>query len=278
MHERSARVLSANSLTIVCTMKDASTQSRARFAASWALRHLAASATVAGLAALVVFGWWYGAPWRQLLGVGGIFGLIVAVDVVAGPLLTAVLASPRKSRRERWIDLSLIASIQLTALVYGMWSVYSARPVILAFEVDRMVVITANEVQVDQLPDALPEFQTLSWVGPQMVALRNARSSDEFLQSVEQSIQGNTQPMRPGWWRPYEEAVPAVLKRAGSLKSLIERRPSDRSELEGAASRSGYPVANLRYLPLTSSKADDWVALISDVGSVVGYANVDGFE
>ena len=259
-------------------MKEMPTNTRARFAISWALWHLATSVAVACIAALVVFGWWYASPWRELLDVGSIFGLIVAVDVVAGPLLTAVLASPRKSRRERWIDLSLVASIQVSALAYGMWSVYSARPVILAFEVDRMVVITANEVQVDQLPEALPEFQTLPWVGPQMVALRKARSSDEFLQSVEQSIQGTTQAMRPGWWRPYEEAVPAVLKRAGSLQSLIERRPADRAEIETAANQSGYSIANLRYLPLTSSKADGWVALISEAGSVVGYANVDGFE
>jgi hypothetical protein len=259
-------------------MKDVPTQTRVRFAASWALRHLAASAAVAGISALIVFGWWYETPWRQLLGVGSIFGLIVAVDVVAGPLLTAVLASPSKSRRERWIDLTLVASIQLAALVYGMWSVYSVRPVILAFEVDRLVVITANEVQADQLSEALPEFQTLSGGGPKLVALRKARSSDEFLQSVEQSIQGITQAMRPGWWRPYEEAIPDVLKRARSLQSLIERSPANRGELETAASRAGHSISSLRYLPLTSSKADDWVALISESGGVVGHAKVNGFN
>lgn len=256
----------------------ASTQPRVQFAAMWALRHLAASAAVACLAALVVFGWWYGTPWRQLLGAGSIFGLIVAVDVVSGPLLTAVLASPRKSRRERWVDLSLVASIQLAALAYGMWSVYSARPVILAFEVDRLVVVTANEVQVDQLREALPEFQRLSWTGPQIVSLRKPRSSEEFLQSVEQSIQGMTQGMRPGWWRPYGEAVPEMLKRANSFQSLIERRPADRDVLEKVAGQSGHSIANLRYLPLTSSKSDDWVALITDTGSVVGYAKVNAFE
>lgn len=258
-------------------MKDVS-KDRLRFAAVWALMHLAASATVASLAGLVVFGWWYGMPWRHLLGVGSIFGLMVAVDVVAGPLLTAVLANPRKLRRERWIDLSFVASIQLAALAYGMGSVYAARPVILAFEVDRLVVITANEVQVDQLPDALPQFRKLSRAGPQFVSLRKARSSDEFLQSLEQSIQGITQAMRPGWWRPFDEAIPDVLKRAKSLQSLIERRPADREALEKSARQSSHPIAKLRYLPLTSSKVNDWLVLISESGAVVGYAEVDAFE
>lgn len=257
---------------------DTSIPSRTRFAAAWSLRHLVASAAVACVAAWVVFGWWYGTPWRQLLGAGGIFGLIVAVDVVSGPLLTAVLANPRKSRREHWIDLSLVASIQLAALAYGMWTVYSARPVVLAFEVDRLVVVTANEVQVDQLREALPEFQRLSWTGPRIVSLRKPRSSEEFLRSVEQSIQGTTQAMRPGWWRPYIEAVPEVLKRADALQALMERRPADRDELEKAAGQSGHAIANLRYLPLTSSRSDDWVALISETGNVVGYAKVSAFE
>ncbi len=259
-------------------MKETPTQTRVRFAGSWALRHLAASAAVACLAAIVVFGWWYETPWRQLLGVGSIFGLIVAVDVVAGPLLTAVLASPRKSRRERWIDLTLIASIQVGALAYGMWSVYAARPVILAFEVDRFVVITANEVQLEQLPQALPQFQALSLAGPQFVSLRKARSSDEFLQSIEQSIQGTTQAMRPGWWLPFSDAIPAILKRAEPVQTLMDRRPADRAKLEKAVGQSGYSLASLRYLPLTSSKADDWVALISEVGTIVGYAQVNAFD
>jgi hypothetical protein len=59
------------------------------------------------LAALLVFGIWYPSPWRQLLGVAGVFGLVVGVDLVCGPLLTLVLASPKKSRKERWVDLSL---------------------------------------------------------------------------------------------------------------------------------------------------------------------------
>jgi hypothetical protein len=212
------------------------------------------------------------------LGVGGIFGLIVAVDVVAGPLLTAVLVSPRKSRRERFVDLTLVASIQLVALAYGMWSVYSARPVILAFEVDRLVVITANEVQVEQLPEALPQFQSLPWAGPQVVSLRQPRTSEEFLRSVDQSMQGVTQAMRPGWWLPYEEAIPSLLKRAKPLQSLIDRRSSDRDVLERAANQSDHSIAELRYLPLTSSKTDEWVALISEEGKVVGYAEVNAFD
>jgi hypothetical protein len=251
---------------------------RWRFATRWALAHLLVSATVAGLAAGVVFGWWFGAPWRHMLGVGSIFGLLVVVDVVCGPFLTLVLASPHKSRQERWMDLSFVALIQLAALSYGMWSVFSARPVVLAFEADRLVVVTANDVQVDQLQEALPSLRRLPWSGVQLVALRKARSPEEFMQSIDQAMQGVTQSMRPSWWRPFEEAALDIEMRSKPLLSLLTRRPESRASIEGAIQKSGIPLEELRYLPLTSSKTDRWIALINPSGAIVGYAEADGFD
>lgn len=252
--------------------------SRWRFAARWALAHLVVSVAVAALSAALVFGLWYPDPWRLMLGVAGIFALVVGVDVVCGPLLTLVLASPRKSRRERWLDLSLVGVIQLAALAYGLWSVFSARPVVLAFEVDRLVVVTANEVQTAQLPDAPKGLQSLPWRGVHTVSLRQPASSDEFLQSMDQSLQGVTQAMRPGWWRPFDEARPVLDRKARPLEALLAQRPAQRDLLLGAAAKTGLPVTGLRFLPLTSSKRSDWVALLNASGAIVGHAPVDGFD
>ena len=64
------------------------------FAARYASRHLLISLLIALASAAVVFGLWYPAPYRAMLGVGAIFGLVLVVDVVCGPLLTGVVASP----------------------------------------------------------------------------------------------------------------------------------------------------------------------------------------
>jgi hypothetical protein len=252
--------------------------SRLAFAARWSLGHLAASALVAFGAALVVFGLWYPSPWRELLGVSSIFLLVVAVDVVCGPLLTLVLASPRKSLRERWLDLSLVALIQIAALAYGLFSVFSARPVLLVFEVDRLVVVTANEVQTEQLPQALDGLRSLPWAGVKAVGLRQPVSTDEYLQSLEQTLQGVTQPMRPAWWVPLEAVKPHLIKRAKPLKDLLQAQPQESDLLESAVAKTGLRMDQLLYLPLTSSKALAWVALISPEGDVVGHAPVDGFD
>jgi len=255
-----------------------SDHSRLFFALRWAIGHLAISTAVVALAALLVFGVWYPSPWRQLLGVAGVFGLVVGVDLVCGPLLTLVLASPKKSRKERWVDLTLVGAIQLIALAYGLWSVFGARPVALVFEVDRLTIVSANEVQAEQLSAAPEGLRALPWAGIQLAATRKPTSSAENMASLDMSLQGVTPAMRPDWWVPYEAAKPEVLKRAKPLAELLKAQPQQSALLESAAIKSGLPIESLRYLPLTSSKALDWVALLSPTGDVVGYAPVDGFD
>jgi len=252
--------------------------SRLLFALRWATGHLAISAAVVALAALLVFGVWYPPPWRQLLGVAGVFGLVVGVDLVCGPLLTLVLASPKKSRQERWVDLSLVGAIQSLALGYGLLAVFAARPVALVFEVDRLTIVSANEVQTDRLGAAPEGLRALPWASVQLAATRKPLSSAEFLDSIDMSMQGLTPAMRPDWWLPYEATKPEVVKRAQPLAELLKARPEQAALLESAAAKTGLPIEALRYLPLTSSKALDWVALLSSEGDVVGYAPVDGFN
>lgn len=251
---------------------------RLRFALRWALGHFVVSALIAALAACLVFLAWYPAPWRQMLGVSVIFGLVVVVDLVCGPILTFVLASPAKSRRERWTDLTLVALIQLSALGYGLWSVYGARPVVLAFEVDRLFIVTANEVQTELLDQAPKGLQRLPWAGVVRVGLRESTSPGEYLSSVEQSIQGVTQAMRPNWWRSYDDVKPALRQKARPLVELMNKRPTQSNELKQTAIRAAHRVEDLYYLPLTSSKEMAWVTLLDASGEIVGHAPVDGFD
>lgn len=254
------------------------TISRVRYALRWSLGHLGISLFVAALSAALVLGVWYPDPWRQLLGVASIFGLVVAVDVVCGPLLTLVLASPKKSRLERWVDISLVSAIQLIALAFGLWSVFVARPVAVVFEVDRLVVVTANEVQTDRLSEAPEGLQELPFFGVNYLSLRKPSSPEEFLRSVDESLQGVTQAMRPDWWLPFEDARPELVKRSQPLSVLLDKRPDQRELLIEAAQKTGQNLSDLRFMPLTSSKQSDWVALLNMSGDLVGYAPIDGFD
>ena len=81
--------------------------SRLRFALkNAALGILLISLILAGLAALLVFGVWYPYPYAELTGGLALYKLVISVDIVCGPLLTLILASPSKKLKERMVDFS----------------------------------------------------------------------------------------------------------------------------------------------------------------------------
>ena len=258
-------------------MVSALSEHRLRFALRYALRHALISVLVAGASALFVFGLLYPPPYDALLGVGSIFLLLLCVDVVCGPLLTLLLANPAKPQRERWLDFSLVGLVQLAALLYGLHSVWVARPVVLAFETDRVVVVTANEVQTETLPQAPAGLQTLPWWGGLQVSTRSAKSSEEFLTSVNLGLSGISPAMRPDWWVPWADGRVGIDQRAKPVTELLARRPQDAATLQAAIAATGLPTQQLRYLPLTSRRTKDWVALLDAQARIVGHAPVDGF-
>ena len=250
---------------------------RLRFAKAYASRHLALSFVVALLSAALVFGLFYPPPFRAMLGVGAIFLLVLAVDVVCGPLLTFVLADPKKSRRERWIDFSLVGLIQMLALAYGLHSVWTARPVAIVFAVDQLVVVTANEIDAADLPNAPPRMRRLPAFGVVKAGTRRATNSDERMDSLERELAGQPPATRPSWWIPWHRQLDEVRLSAKPLTELIARRPRDAQVLRDAANKAGADPSVLVYLPLTNAKVKDWVALLDADLNIKAYAQVDGF-
>lgn len=248
--------------------------------------HLLLSVAVAGLVGLLVFGTWFPAPLREVFGGGKLFWLIVSVDVVCGPLLTLVIFNPTKPRTELHRDLALVAVIQLLALGYGVNALSYARPVALVHEVDRFRVVSfadLDETEASNLP---------TWVQPwslsrlRTVGIRHPRTGEEKLASISASLQGVEPSQRPSWWQDYALSVPEVLKLARPLPELQSMHPSHTALINAAvvnaindrqSNETTDPVA-LRWLPLVSRRATDWVVLLDPVTARVrGYVHVDGF-
>jgi hypothetical protein len=241
--------------------------------------HLILSLAVAMLVAFVVFGIWFPYPLRHLAGGIDLFWILIAVDVVCGPFLTGLLYSPKKPKRELAIDLLLIVVIQLGALIYGIYSIAQARPVVLVFESDRFVAVTAAQVDTANLPQALPAWQSLSWSGPILLGTRKASDGQETLKSIELSLRGLEPSARPGWWQSYDESRPAVRQRMKPLSTLrTEQVAEAQSVIDAAVRKTGLPITQIHYLPLVSKKSlDQWVALLDAQANIIGYASVGGF-
>ncbi|RLJ37750.1 TfpX/TfpZ family type IV pilin accessory protein [Acidovorax sp. 106] len=251
---------------------------RVHFALRACFYHFLLSVFLTICTAALVFGVWY--PWPLYKIVGGLelFWLVVGVDVICGPLLTFIIFNPEKIKRELFFDLSLVALVQGIALAYGIHTVATARPVHLVFEVDRLRVVTAAEIDTAGLVHAPETMSKLPWFGPTLISLRSARNSSELVESVDLSIAGVEPSLRPGWWQDYDLGVPELLRRARPLDVLFEARAAQKELLDKAIKNSGLPVQDLAWLPLTSSKSMEWIVLVDKAtGRPRAYAPIDGF-
>jgi len=78
----------------------------------------------------IVFEWY---PDELFSADGGLTGIkiMAGIDLVLGPSLTFIIFNHTKARKEIVFDLSIVAIIQIGALIWGGMQVYSQRPVAL---------------------------------------------------------------------------------------------------------------------------------------------------
>ena len=239
--------------------------------------HLGISLCIAVLSAALVFGFWYPYPYREISGGRELFLLVVAVDVVMGPLITLAIFNRAKPRRELLMDFTVVGLLQLAALGYGLWTVFAARPVHLVFEYSRMSVVHAIDVDSDLLAKAPPSLQTLPVTGPTVIALRRFKNPAEQFDATTAALKGFRLAARSDLWQAYEPARADVLKEAKPVEELRVRFSNQAAEIDRALAATGKPVTDLRYLPLLSRKTAWTVLLDTTTAEPLGYLPLDSF-
>ena len=239
--------------------------------------HLGISLGIAALAAMLVFGLWYPYPYREISGGRELFLLIVTVDVVLGPLITFTVFNPRKSRREKILDFSVIGIVQLTALVYGLWTVYEARPVHTVFEYDRLRVVSAADVPPGLIDQAPQGIEALPITGPTWLSLR-ALSAKEQMDMTMAALSGFPLAAQPALWQPYAAERKAVLQAAHPVAELKTRFPAQSAIIDHALAEAGKPAEALVYLPLQARKDIVWTAILDrETAKPLAYLPLDSF-
>ena len=239
--------------------------------------HLGISLCVAVFAAALVFGLWYPYPYGEISGGRELFFLVVAVDVIMGPLITLAIFNRAKPRRELLIDFTVVGLLQLAALGYGLWTVFAARPVHLVFEYSRMTVVHAIDVDADLLAKAPTSLQKLPVTGPTVIALRPFKNPAEQYDATMAAFEGFPLAARSDLWQAYEPVRADVLKEAKPVAELRARFSNQAAQIDRAIAATGKPVTDLRYLPLLSRKTAWTVLLDTTTAEPLGYIPLDSF-
>ena len=230
--------------------------------------HLGVSASIALMAALLVFGIWYPYPYREISGGRELFLLVVSVDVILGPLITLAVFNRTKPWTELRRDLLIVALIQLGALGYGLWTVFVARPVHMVFEIDRFRVVHAIEVDETVLSQVPEGIKTMPIAGPNLLAVRPFKDDKEKMEATLAALQGVSLASRADLWRTYEDAIGDILKEAKPATQLVTRFPTQAAEIARVLKEVNRTPQNVVYLPLVSRKSF-WTVFLDPITAQV---------
>ncbi|MCF6217731.1 MAG: hypothetical protein L3J62_05960 [Gammaproteobacteria bacterium] len=102
------------------------------------------------LLSLIVYVWYPDALFWVDGGVSGV-QILIAVDLVLGPLLTLIIYNPTKTRRHIVMDFMLIAAIQVGALAWGVNTIYDQKPLALVFDGSAFQVVDKDYLEKQQV-------------------------------------------------------------------------------------------------------------------------------
>jgi hypothetical protein len=209
--------------------------------------HLLISATIAATALAVTLLAWYPRPLFEASGGTGLLHILVGVDVAIGPLLTlAVFKSGKPGMR---FDLTVIGLLQLSALLYGSYVMFEARPVFIALVKGQFEAVSAVEIPKDQLAQARrPEYRELPVTGPEVVYIEI--DQDEMQEVIRSVFAGGPDIQhRPKYFVPYAERRKEALSQAQPLGHARRTWPEAVPLIDDYLRKSGRTEADTVYLP-----------------------------
>ena len=238
--------------------------------------HFVATAVLAAAAGALIFLVWYPHPFEFMVRGLELFLLVVGCDLALGPLLSFVVFDRSKTRLALVVDYTVIAIVQISGMVYGVYAVAESRPVYIAFLVDRYEVVAARDLEPAELAAATdPRFREVPLTGPRYVAVLVPEAERE--QSLMDELAGKPAFVRPKYFSDLADGLPQIRQRALPLADLEKRHPDTKPLIAAALADIDTPRERLRFVPI-STRRGFWTAIIDmEDGRPVGWLEYDPY-
>jgi hypothetical protein len=191
---------------------------------------------------------WYLADARQ---VGEVLG---GVDLVLGPLLTCVIASPAKPRRVLLRDVGVIAALQLSALGYGAMSLWNGRPLYYAFSEDVLQLVQAYDIDAGEAALARQRHAPLvpHWYSlPRWIFAPLPKDPAERDRIVQSAVSGGGDVIgMPRYYQPWESGIPALRSQLKEITAIKYFNGREKNTLERRVRAAGFDVSQPNFMAM----------------------------
>ncbi|MDR7016002.1 TfpX/TfpZ family type IV pilin accessory protein [Acinetobacter sp. 3657] len=227
------------------------------------LGHLSISLIIVLFVVLLVFIIWYPFPLAKAVGVTHILLMLMMIDVIVGPVLGWLVY--KEGKKTLIMDLTVIILIQLSALVYGIFTIQQGRPAWIVFNVDQFEVVRNNEIYHKNIMLAESGFQKSPLLGPKFVAVQFSEDPKQKQQEMfDEVLNGIFLSQRPERYNDLVKVKVDIQRRAQNLNLLDQY--NDQGSVKEILKK--YPQAT-SFIPLKANAVDMTVLINTEKGEVI---------
>lgn len=233
------------------------------------LIHLFATLITSSLCAFCVYGVWYPGAFAKMVRGADIFQLIILVEFCLGPVLSFVVFNPNKTRWHLIGDYCVIVLVQLSALIYGVYTVANGRPIYMVFVKDRIEIVARSELNAEDILQIKDFKMKPGWLGPKLICVAYPVDSKERSDLLFSALAGRDIQLKPSYYRECESGE--VL-----AKTFPKARLFTDTKIQSSNLPKNIADRDFTWLPVVT-RFGAWLAIYMD-GEREQYFNLDPFS
>jgi len=211
---------------------------------------------------------WYPEPYFTASGGWQGLKLVAFIDVILGPLLTFVVFNPQKSISELTKDLSIVFILQLTVLIWGIFTVYNQRPIAIVFWGNNFYTVSYKEIyqthEDSPLLTTLTENKLLYYFVPKPTIIKGIKDLN-----IEVLAKKATPYQLIERYEPASNNFNHIKSRSIDIHEIITSNESMKKALMKILSDSKTKIDNNVYIPLIS-RYQNIILVFNNTGTLLG--------
>lgn len=195
---------------------------------------------------------WYPSPFLESSGLKEILYIVLAIDLILGPLLTLIVYTPNKPSLK--FDLAFIVIMQLSALAYGVYTIHQGHPVYIVYTIDRFILINFKDAALEKVTE--PALITKGLWKPKFVYVKLPEDKKKLEELTFEVLAGKPDiDSRPEYYKIFDDYKKKVLS-GGIDPKKINSKKSSKEALSQFLKDHGKDAASYAFLPLSGKKSD----------------------
>lgn len=222
------------------------------------------------LAYFIIFRWY---PLPYFTAEGGWHGIriIALVDLVLGPLMTLIIFNANKSIREIRFDLGIIAMLQISVLIWGIYTVQNERPAAVIHWDGAFYTVPAKSFKEQGI--SLDKLDQFSDGRPPLIHAHRSTDIDTLHEVLRLSTEENLAPFEQfHLYRPFKENRQEIFAHQVNIHEIIHHNEEMEYELERFLNQSNGRIEDYIYMPL-NARYHNIILIFSENGDIHGTLN-----